>query len=105
MRTQAIAGPVPIANQPNSVQQVRVKDAAQKFEAVLMGEMLKPLREKSAMNDDEKQDTGNDTYSSYGTEALAQAMVKSGGLGIARRISDRLLSADGNNSAAGAKVS
>jgi peptidoglycan hydrolase FlgJ len=64
----------------------RVVDAAQKFEAILLGEMIKPLREKSELDPDTDSDGPNETFTSYGTEALAQAMVKAGGIGIARQI-------------------
>ncbi|ADV82642.1 hypothetical protein [Terriglobus saanensis] len=68
--------------------QHRIVDAAQKFESILLGEMLKPLREKSELNPDTDSDGTNDTLISYGTEALAQAMVKGRGIGIAKQIVD-----------------
>jgi len=76
--------------QPSSVTPAehRIVDAAQKFESILLGEMLKPLREKSELDPDTDSDGANDTLTSYGTEALAQAIVKAGGIGISKQIVD-----------------
>jgi|SRR6187402_2026528 len=71
---------------PTTPAEHRIVDAAQKFESILLGEILKPLREKSELDPDTDTDGANDTLTSYGTEALAQAMVKAGGIGIAKQI-------------------
>lgn len=62
----------------------RLVDAAQQFEAVLLQQMLKPLQEGGM--DGEEKSPGSDTMSSYGTESVARAIAKGGGLGIARQI-------------------
>lgn len=68
--------------------QAKLADAAQKFEAMMMQELLKPFQAGQdgwggeAQNDD----AGADTMSSFGTEAMAQAIAKGGGLGIARQV-------------------
>lgn len=66
----------------------KLVDAAQQFEAMLMQEMLKPMRAGTKGWEDGGKDTdqSEDTLSSYGTEAVAKAIAKSGGLGIARKI-------------------
>ena len=71
-----------------SREHTRLVDAAQQFEAMLMQEMLKPLQssENKWDKDSEEVDKSMDTLSSYGTEAVAKAISKGGGLGIARRV-------------------
>lgn len=73
----------------NTEAQTRSKltDAAQQFEAMLMQEMLKPMRSPDGgWSGDEKTDSASDTISSFGTEAVAKAISKGGGLGIARQV-------------------
>jgi len=65
----------------------KLVDAAQQFEAMLMQEMLKPMR--AGQNDwsgEKSDDSAADTISSFGTEAVAKAISKGGGLGIARQV-------------------
>ncbi|MBS1815872.1 MAG: hypothetical protein JSS87_13435 [Acidobacteria bacterium] len=68
----------------DSIRDRKMHDAAEKFEAVLLGEMLKPLANKGE-NDEEK----GGVMASYGLEALAGAMAKQGGLGFAHRMEER----------------
>jgi peptidoglycan hydrolase FlgJ len=72
----------------------KLADAAQQFEGMLLQEMLKPMKEHGFCGEGEG-DSGDgkgdasglgDTLSSYGTEALATAIAKGGGLGIAKRV-------------------
>ncbi|SFS18706.1 flagellar protein FlgJ [Granulicella pectinivorans] len=65
-------------------EKARLTDAAQQFEAVFLQELLKPLQESG--DSSEEKSPGTDTMSSYGTEAVAKAIAKGGGLGIARQI-------------------
>ena len=68
-------------------QKAKLVDAAQQFEAMLMQEMLKPMRKDQGSWDSEKDsDSASDTISSFGTEAVAKAISKSGGLGIAKQV-------------------
>jgi len=65
----------------------KLVDAAQQFEALLMQEMLKPMR--AGQNDwsgEENDDSAADTISTFGTEAVAKAISKGGGFGIARQV-------------------
>jgi peptidoglycan hydrolase FlgJ len=65
----------------------KLVDAAQQFESMLMQEMLKPLRSgEDSWDDDKKEDSASDTISSFGTEAVAKAISKDGGLGIAKQV-------------------
>lgn len=66
----------------------RLVDAAQQFEAMLLQEMLKPLQSDQSKwtSGDTDGDKSGDTLSSYGTEAVAKAISKAGGLGIAKRV-------------------
>jgi peptidoglycan hydrolase FlgJ len=62
-------------------------DAAQQFEAMLLQEMLKPMRAGlNGWNSSTEDSDREDTLSSYGTEVVARSISKSGGLGIARRV-------------------
>jgi flagellar protein FlgJ len=66
----------------------KLVEAAQQFEAMLMQELLKPMRAgQSSWGEEEKSDdSAGDAISSFGTEAVAKAMSKGGGLGIARQV-------------------
>jgi flagellar protein FlgJ len=68
----------------------KLTDAAQQFEGMLLQEMLKPMREHGFCqeeSEDKEEGSGfGDTLSSFGTETLATAIAKGGGLGIAKRV-------------------
>lgn len=86
-QTPAAAAATPAA----SLEHRKLTDAAQQFEGMLLQEMLKPMKEHSFgqqdSDDDKDADSGGtDTLSSFGTEAMATAIAKSGGLGIAKRV-------------------
>jgi peptidoglycan hydrolase FlgJ len=69
--------------------QAKLVDAAQQFEAMMLQEMLKPMRGgKDSWGDEESTDSGSasDTISSFGTEAFAKAISKGGGFGIAKQV-------------------
>jgi len=72
----------------------KLAGAAQQFEGMLLQEMLKPMREHGFCQD-ESEDKGEgsgfaDTLSSFGTEAMATAIAKGGGLGIAKRVVEQV---------------
>jgi flagellar protein FlgJ len=77
-----------------SAEHRKLTAAAQQFEGLLLQEMLKPMKEHGFCQEDRDdgdvdKDSGGgfaDTLSSYGTEALATAIAKGGGLGVARRV-------------------
>jgi Rod binding domain-containing protein len=65
----------------------KLVDAAQQFEAMLMQEMLKPMRAgQNDWSEEKSDDSASDTISSFGTEAVAKAISKGGGLGIAKQV-------------------
>jgi peptidoglycan hydrolase FlgJ len=65
----------------------KLKDAAQQFEAMLLQQMLKPMQSgENSWDEEKKNDAAFDTISGFGTEAVAGAIAKRGGLGIARQV-------------------
>ena len=72
--------------------QAKLVDAAQQFEATMLQELLKPMQHgQSSWGDEQKsEDSASDTISSFGTEAIAKAMSKGGGFGIARRVVEQV---------------
>ena len=64
----------------------RLIDTAQQFEAMLLQQMLKPIQDSENSWDTKDKDHSADTLSSFGTEAVAKAISKRGGFGIARRV-------------------
>ena len=85
LATQHVTGSVPAraADDP-----AKMRDAAQQFEGMLLQEMLKPLQSSENKWDsgDKDADKSMDTLSSYGIEAVATAISKGGGLGIAKKV-------------------
>lgn len=72
--------------------QAKLVDAAQQFEATMLQELLKPMQHgQSSWGDEEKsEDSASDTMSSFGTEAIAKAISKDGGFGIAQRVVEQV---------------
>ena len=65
----------------------KLVDAAQQFEGMLLEQMLKGMGSgKDGEDGDDSSSPGNDTMRSFGTEAVAHAIAKGGGVGIARQI-------------------
>jgi peptidoglycan hydrolase FlgJ len=74
-----------------SLEHRNLTDAAQQFEGMLLRELLKPMREHGFCGNKEEQaasgeDSGEDTLSSFGTEVMATAIAKGGGLGLAQHV-------------------
>src|SRR5271167_1616413 len=68
--------------------QAKLVDAAQQFEATMLQELLKPMQhgQDSWGGEMKSDDSASDTISSFGTEAIAKAISKGGGFGIAKQI-------------------
>src|ERR1700722_15559202 len=68
--------------------QAKLVDAAQQFEAAMLQELLKPMQhgQDSWGGEAKSDDSASDTISSFGTEAIAKAISKGGGFGIAKQI-------------------
>ena len=83
----AIANGAPAA--ADGAKNPKLVNAAQQFESMMLQEMLKPMRsgEDSWGGEGEKSsDSSMETISSFGTEAVATAISKGGGFGIARQV-------------------
>jgi peptidoglycan hydrolase FlgJ len=72
--------------------QAKLVDAAQQFEATMLQELLKPMQHgQSSWGEEEKnEDSASDTMSGFGTESIAKAISKGGGLGIARSVIEQV---------------
>lgn len=79
------------------VKNAKLVNAAQQFESMLLQEMLKPMRSgqdswggdgmsSDSSDNSDSSDSSMDTISSFGAEAMATAISKGGGLGIARQV-------------------
>jgi peptidoglycan hydrolase FlgJ len=80
-----------ISNEPvtevDRQKQAKLVEAAQQFEASMLQELLKPMHDgQDGWGDTEGKDTASDTISGFGTEAMAQAISKGGGFGIAKQV-------------------
>jgi len=73
----------------------KLTNAAQEFEATMMQELLKPMRGGSDDGDEDdagsldgaaSTDAGKDTLMGLGTQAMAEAIARGGGFGIASRV-------------------
>ena len=79
----------------DAAQHRKLVNAAQQFEGMLLQEMLKPMREHGFCQDDDggdKDDSSGyaDTLTSYGTESVATAIAKGGGIGLAKQIVEKV---------------
>jgi Rod binding domain-containing protein len=71
----------------------KLVDAAQQFEATMLQELLKPMQHgQSSWGGEEKSDdSATDTISSFGADAIAKAISKRGGFGIAKQIVSKVI--------------
>ena len=78
----------------------KLVDAAQQFEATMLQELLKPLQhgQDSWGGEEKSDDSASDTMSSFGTEAIARAISKAGGFGIAKQIVSKVTQEHRENS-------
>lgn len=81
----AIQSLIPTAATAETREKNRLTDAAQQFEAVFLQDLLEAFQQQSS-DDGEEKSPGSDTMSSFGTEAVAKAISKEGGMGIAKQI-------------------
>ena len=81
-------GPAPqavLATGADAARHTKLLHAAQQFEAVMLSELMKPLSSSSAIGSEEEAGASG-SLKSFGVEAMAGAMAKSGALGFANRI-------------------
>jgi Rod binding domain-containing protein len=80
----------------DAAQHRKMVDAAQQFEGMLLQEMLKPMKEHGfCQSDDDSGDKDDnsgfaDTLTSFGTESVATAIAKGGGLGLSKKIVEQV---------------
>lgn len=75
-----------VSAQPNDgLRHTKLVQAAQQFEAVMLGELMKPLSKGTAIGDDAEEASAN-PMQSYGMEAMAGALARSGALGFASKM-------------------
>ena len=74
--------------------QTKLVDAAQQFEAMMLQELLKPMRggADSWGGEEKSEDSASETISSFGSEAFAKAISKGGGFGIAKQVISQVYS-------------
>lgn len=104
------AGPVTANANTFALQRhLKLQDAAEKFEGMMLQELLKPMQEGKGGSfggfgggfgsEDQDRDDSLDTMSSFGTEAVANAIAKAGGVGIAKQVMREVGALDGDTSA------
>ena len=78
----------PVAKTPEDVQKAKLVDASQQFEAMMLGEMLKPLQFGASPDAgaDESGGGAGDTIRGIANDALGKALAQHGGVGIARSV-------------------
>ena len=79
------------ASAPPKDDPAKVVDAAHQFEALLMGQMMKTMRESEGgwMGTDE--DDASSSAMEYAQEMFAQSMAAGGGLGLANLVAKGLM--------------
>jgi peptidoglycan hydrolase FlgJ len=84
----AVEGPEIVASRRSVQQRKQLVEAAQQFEAMLLQELLKPIQSGKDDWDTTEKDSDHsaDTLNGFGTEAVANAIAKNDGVGIARKI-------------------
>lgn len=91
------AGPTAASPDALALQRhLKLKDAAERFEGMMLQELLKPLQEGKGGSfggygggfgsEEEGRDDSLDTIGSFGTEAMATAIARAGGVGIAKQV-------------------
>jgi flagellar protein FlgJ len=76
------------ANPIEGQKQAKLEDAAQQFEATMLQELLKPLQngQDGWGGAERSDDAASGTISSFGAEAIAKAISRGGGFGIAKQV-------------------
>jgi peptidoglycan hydrolase FlgJ len=86
--------PAPAPSTEDAARHRKLTAAAQQFEGMLLQEMLKPMREHGfCQEESEEKGEGagfGDTLSSFGSESVATEIAKGGGLGIAKRVVEKV---------------
>lgn len=80
------------ASQPD--RPANIKEAAEAFEALFVGQMLKMVRESGQGGGLGEADGASSSIMEMAEENLAKQMTKNGGLGLAKLISSQLIRSD-----------
>ncbi|MBS1821213.1 MAG: rod-binding protein [Acidobacteria bacterium] len=89
--TIALDGANGTSSQLGVERRAKLADAAQQFEAMMLQELLKPMRSsEDDLSGEKSEDSSFDTIASFGTEAVAKAISRRGGLGIAKQVVQQL---------------
>jgi peptidoglycan hydrolase FlgJ len=64
----------------------RVRDAACQFESLLIGQLMKSMRESSAGWLSDGEDQAGETATDMAEEQFAKSLARQGGLGLARMV-------------------
>jgi len=80
----------------------KLVDAAEQFEGMMLQELLKPMQKAGSVtgsgltgeDEDPDRDGSLDTFASYGVEAMAEALAKGGGMGLAKQVLRQIGNAD-----------
>jgi Rod binding domain-containing protein len=86
--------PVPVRAQ-DSAPAAKIHRAAQDFEALLLGSLLRTLEQTFSAVPGDSRVPGSDDYEYLGTQALASGLAASGGLGIADLIVRNIMKTQG----------
>lgn len=79
----------PLMAAGNAATRTGLKKAAQEFESMLLSNLLESMKQGFG-GEEESQDAGHSAFSNMGTQALAQAVVARGGIGIAKLMLGKL---------------
>jgi Rod binding domain-containing protein len=82
--------PLPADIRDGSRSERKAYGAALDFERALVGELTKVMAETAQPADDQSQDAASSTYRDQMPQQLADSLMQSGGLGLARTIYDSL---------------
>jgi len=81
-----LSTPAPGAGAPAAPKPKTLAEAAQQFEALMIGQLLKEARGDANGWLGSGEDTGDATLGAVAEEQFAQALAKSGGLGLSQQI-------------------
>lgn len=92
-----------ISKPPEAAQRAKLVDASEKFEAMMLSQMLKPFQFGASPDagDDESSGGAADTVRGMATEALGKALSQHGGMGIARSVLQQVMTEESARSKAG----
>jgi murein DD-endopeptidase MepM/ murein hydrolase activator NlpD len=88
--TSHAAAPASVAQPGGDAERQRVKQMAQEFEALIMTQMLRSMRQSMLSDEDEKEGLGAETMTDTVDVELGRALSQAGGFGLAAVLSKAL---------------